>query len=241
MRALAIEPPSKRIGYFEKAPNTRASKSKVMASSAQAVWVFVVCSVIGLAIEEVYCLAINGEIQDRAGLLFGPFSPIYGVGGVVIVRLARLLEGRPLVVCFTVFAVTGGAVEFATSWFMEFAFGMVAWDYSGTFLSLGGRTNGYFMLMWGLLGMVCMKVFVPLFDRFLFPFVGSFRYPVTKIVAVSMALNVTLTLVAFDCWSHRADGANIETPVQQICAVAFDDDFMESRFQTVNLASEKER
>ena len=46
-------------------------------------WVFVVCSVLGLLIETVYHMVIvdPGVYQDRAGMLYGPFSPIYGVGG----------------------------------------------------------------------------------------------------------------------------------------------------------------
>ena len=39
-------------------------------------WIFVVCSVLGLIIEVVYhfVIVVPGEYQDRAGMLFGPFS-----------------------------------------------------------------------------------------------------------------------------------------------------------------------
>ena len=49
-------------------------------------WIFVVCCVLGLMIETVYhFLVVNpGHYQDRAGLLFGPFSPIYGFGAVLM-------------------------------------------------------------------------------------------------------------------------------------------------------------
>ncbi len=40
-------------------------------------WVFVVCCVLGLIIETIYHMAVvePGVYQDRAGMLFGPFSP----------------------------------------------------------------------------------------------------------------------------------------------------------------------
>ena len=44
------------------------------------------CCVLGLMIETAYhFLVVNpGHYQDRAGLLFGPFSPIYGFGAVLM-------------------------------------------------------------------------------------------------------------------------------------------------------------
>ena len=44
-----------------------------------------VASVLGLIMEEVvhFLFVVPGQWQDRAGLLFGPFSPIYGCGAVL--------------------------------------------------------------------------------------------------------------------------------------------------------------
>ena len=95
-------------------------------------WVFVICCFLGLIIETVYHFAVvvPGEIQDRAGLLFGPFSPIYGFGAVLMtVALNRFYKANPVII-FVVSAVIGGLFEAATAWFMEMGFGAVAWDYS---------------------------------------------------------------------------------------------------------------
>ena len=56
-------------------------------------WLFTIASVGGLIVETIYHMALyNGELQDRAGLLWGPFSPIYGCGAVLVtVCLNRLL------------------------------------------------------------------------------------------------------------------------------------------------------
>ena len=50
-------------------------------------WIFVVCCVLGLVIETVYHFVVvePGHYQDRAGMLFGPFSPIYGFGAVLMI------------------------------------------------------------------------------------------------------------------------------------------------------------
>ena len=78
-------------------------------------WVFVIYSIAGLFNEEDYCLVACGRLENRAGLLFGPFSPIYGVGALCIFVAARMAEKRCLLVQFVVFAATGDAVEYLTS------------------------------------------------------------------------------------------------------------------------------
>ena len=55
-------------------------------------WLFTIASVGGLIVETIYHMALyNGELQDRAGLLWGPFSPIYGFGVVIVTVLLNHL------------------------------------------------------------------------------------------------------------------------------------------------------
>lgn len=106
-------------------------------------WIFVVCCVLGLIIEVIYHMAVvePGVYQDRAGLLYGPFSPIYGIGAVLMTIALNRFHKANFLVIFLVSAVIGGAFEYLVSWFFQFAFGIMAWDYTGTFLSIDGRTN----------------------------------------------------------------------------------------------------
>ena len=82
-------------------------------------WIFVVCCVLGLMIETAYhFLVVNpGHYQDRAGLLFGPFSPIYGFGAVLMTVALNRFHDKNVVLIFLVSAVIGGAFEYLTSWF----------------------------------------------------------------------------------------------------------------------------
>ncbi|MEG0322993.1 MAG: putative ABC transporter permease, partial [Raoultibacter sp.] len=91
-------------------------------------WIFVVCCILGLIIETVFHFVVFHEYQDRAGMLFGPFSPIYGFGALLMTIALNRFYRAPVWVIFLVSAVIGGAFEFFTSWIMEFAFGIVAWD-----------------------------------------------------------------------------------------------------------------
>ena len=200
-------------------------------------WIFVICCIIGLVLETVYHFVVvdPGHYQDRTGMLFGPFSPIYGFGAVLMTIALNRFHKAPLIVIFLVSAVIGGAFEFVVSWFLEFAFGIVAWDYTGTFLSIDGRTNGMFMAMWGLLGVVWIRLLLPLMLRLVNLIPWNWRYSVTSVCAAFMIANGVMTLMSLDCWYEREAGRTPDTPVEQFFAEHYDNEFMEHRFQSMSI------
>ena len=200
-------------------------------------WIFVVCCVLGLAIETAYHFAVvdPGHYQDRAGLLFGPFSPIYGFGAVLMTVALNRFHDKNVVLIFLVSAVIGGAFEYLTSWFMQFAFGIVAWDYSGTFLSIDGRTNGRFMAMWGVLGVVWIKLLLPWMLKIVNLIPWNWRYAVTTVCAALMIADGGLTLLALDCWYQREAGRAPDNAIEEFCADHFDNAYMTQRFQSMSI------
>ena len=74
--------PQKRAQFEKKVDSRKPLKGYITLNFFNLFWIFVVCSILGLAIETVFHLAIYHAYQDRAGLLYGPFSPIYGFGGL---------------------------------------------------------------------------------------------------------------------------------------------------------------
>ena len=45
-------------------------------------WIFFSASILGLFLEDIFHLVVYGGWESRAGFVWGPFSPIYGVGAV---------------------------------------------------------------------------------------------------------------------------------------------------------------
>lgn len=203
-------------------------------------WIFTVCCVLGLIIEVVYHMVIvdPGVYQDRAGMLWGPFSPIYGFGAVLMTIALNRFHDRSVVLIFLVSAVIGGAFEFAVSWWMQFAFGIVAWDYTGSFLSIDGRTNFAFMCMWGVLGVVWIKFCLPRMLKLVNLIPWKWRYSLTTICTALMIFDGAMTLIALDCWYQREAGYQPTNAVEMYCAEHFDNEYMEHRFQTMTLNPE---
>lgn len=209
-------------------------------------WVFVVCSVLGLLIETVHHMVIvdPGVYQDRAGMLFGPFSPIYGFGAVFMTIALNRFYKKNFALIFLVSAVIGGLFEYFVSWFMQTAFGAVAWDYSGmTIFGIpdpiamlaGGRTATPFMVAWGLLGLVWIKLLLPNMLKLINMIPWKIRYSFTTICAALMLVNGAMTLMALDCWFQRVSHVPETAPVEQFFAQHFDNEFMENRFQSMTI------
>lgn len=201
-------------------------------------WIFMVASVAGLAVEMVFCLLVNGVWADRAGLLWGPFSPIYGFGAVLMTIALNRVWYRNAIPVFVIAGIIGAAFEFFVSWYMEVAFGVCAWDYSGTFLSLQGRTDFAHFLAWGALGLVWMRLVLPSLMSLVDMLQVHWRAFLTVAALAFMLVNATMTVLALDCWSQRQAGLPVQTELQQFYAKNFPDEFMQTRFSTMSMSQE---
>lgn len=210
-------------------------------------WVFFVCSVLGLILEEVWHMVVvdPGVYQDRAGMLFGPFSPIYGFGAVLMtMALNRFYKKNPLII-FLVSALIGGAFEVFVGWFMQTSFGVVSWSYSHIRLFgmpdpiavlTGGRTCTPFACMWGLGGLIWIKVLLPRLLKLINMIPWKRRYSATVILTAVMLIDGVMTLQSLDYWYQRVNGTVRNIPVAQFYDKHFDNDYMENRFQSMTMS-----
>ncbi len=117
------------------------------------IWLFALASMAGFLLESVESLWSLGYIQNRQGLLYGPFAPVYGAGAVVLALLWPAVKGLGRGAAFAVAALAGTAVEYLWSWGQEVFFHAAFWDYRHFRFQLDGRVNLAFSLFWGALGL----------------------------------------------------------------------------------------
>ena len=209
-------------------------------------WVFFVCCVLGLVLEDIWHMTVNdpGVYQDRAGMLFGPFSPIYGFGAVLMTMvLNRFYKKNPIII-FLVSALLGASFEVFVGWFMQTAFGVVSWSYSHITLFgmpdplvvlTGGRTCTGFACLWGLGGLIWIKLLLPRLLKLINMIPWKSRYSATVIFTIIMLVDGVMTLQSLDCWYERLSGSTADTPIETFYADHFDDDYMAERFQSMTI------
>ena len=156
---------------------------------------FVLYSFIGLILETMFGLLVEGVVESRKNFLYGPFSCIYGVGGVLmLLTLSRFSKNR-----YTIFlggAIVGTLLEYCISLFGELIYGVKWWDYSYLPFNINGRVCLIFSLMWGLLGVYFVSHFQPKVDKFLNKINKKFLDVTTVIMVIFLILNFIVTSFA---------------------------------------------
>ena len=100
------------------------------------------------------------------GVLHGPWLPIYGVGGLLILILLKKFREKPAVE-FVLAVILCGVVEYFTGLVLELTHdGQRWWDYTGFFLNLHGRICAEGLLAFGIGGMIIVYFVAPFLDNY---------------------------------------------------------------------------
>lgn len=124
-------------------------------------WFFILYSFIGWCIEVIFCSVDTGKFVNR-GFLNGPVCPIYGFGGVILVLLLSPISEGNILVLYVGSVLICSLLELVAGWALKRLFHTSWWDYSDIPFNIGGYICLKFSLLWGIAGVVLMRVGHPL-------------------------------------------------------------------------------
>lgn len=192
---------------------------------------FLIGCVFGTYYEQILNFFYNGEWSSRRGLLFGPFNPIYGLPAIILlIILVKGNEKRSIVKTYIYSGIISGVAEYIMSFLGEYVFGVKFWNYTGYFLNIHGRTTLPFMLFWGILGVLLLKVIYPFISNLIEKIPYKYAQPVYTIVLVFIFFDVAITYSAFGRMSLRNSGREPYTFVGEFCDKVFTNEYMDQRF-----------
>ena len=143
----------------------------------------------------------DGVFVNR-GTLHGPWLPIYGAGGALIIVLLSAFRKNPIAeIILTV--VVCGLTEYLSAKIIEDGSLTRYWNYKGYFLNLDGRICFEGMLIFAVMGMVAVYLAAPAIDNLLSKAPTKIFVP---IVVVLMATFVADFIYSHD---HPNGGAGI--------------------------------
>ena len=205
----------------------------------QYIIIFLVASVLGLILETVYMYALYGVVESRVGLVWGPFSPLYGFGAVLLTAVLWPLRNQPIWIIFVISAGIGGILEQIAGWGMETVMHAWSWSYLHFPDHITQWVAWRFLIMWGVLGLAWCKLIMP---EMLFR-IGE---PTTRrqavvagLLAAFIALDVSITVMCFYRAGKRQEGIPPQNVFEEYIDRHFGDDFISDTFENINLDRDK--
>ena len=149
---------------------------------------FFIFAMFGWVWELFFYYVQQGKIINR-GVLHGPWLPIYGVGGLIVLIFLFVLRRRPVLHLIAT-VVLCGVVEYFGGWALEMIFDKKWWDYSGYFFNIDGRVCAEGLFVFGAAGMAFIYVLAPLLDNMIRKAQQKILIPVEAVLLVFFIIDV---------------------------------------------------
>lgn len=196
-------------------------------------WVFLIGSFFGVVFETLYVYFMDGVWMNRAGMLYGPFNQVYGIGAVLFTVLLYRFRHKNALVIFTASAIIGGVFEYACSWVQQLAFGSVSWEYSDMPANIGGRTNLYYAGAWGLMGLIFITHAWPFLSEHIERIPNTIGKSLTIVLAVLMLADLTLSGAAVFRASRRAENIPATNTVARWLDETYPDSYLKKAYPSM--------
>lgn len=152
---------------------------------------FFIFSILGHLLETfVYS---NGE----SGILFGPWTPVYGIGTIIILLIYKYLNKNTknkYLKCFLLFILSSvilTIIEAIGGYLIEFIFHVTFWDYSYYKFHIGKYIALEMALIWGLCSLLVVYFIKPLIDKI----ISKIPKYLTYVLSILFVIDLINTIV----------------------------------------------
>lgn len=157
---------------------------------------FLLYSILGFLLETIRSFFVNSKFTS--GILYGPWTPIYGIGIVIVILISNYLFAHlhlsrwvETFITFIIITIVLTLLEWIGGVLIEKIFHVVFWDYSKEALSIGKYISLSKSLIWGVESIIFIYVLKPLLEGV----IKRVPVPVTVILTLLMLSDLILTFV----------------------------------------------
>ena len=204
-----------------------------------AVLIFAIGSFFGVYYEQFFMLITTyirtggAEILwvPRTGLIYGPFSPIYGGGGLLLLLTVCTMRDKKWYQYFIAGAILSGIFEYLMATGQERIFGTRSWDYSEKFLSINGKTTIPIMLLWGFIFIFFIYCVLPFVYKLYRRIPSKVSDILCIVLAVFFVFDITMSIAATYRQNQRRHGVEAQTALDRFCDKHYDDEFLHGVYE----------
>lgn len=193
-------------------------------------WIFIIGSILGYIFENILVLIQKGYFELRQGLIYGPFIPVYGIGGMIYYIIFEQIKTKNKIQVFLISMVLGGVTEYICSFIQEKAFQTISWDYSYLIFDINGRTSLLHCTYWGIAGV--------LYIMFIKPFIAKLKLKVnnigfqsiTLLLVIFMIFNIIISWMACKRQTERKHNILADSKIDMFLDTQYPDEYIDSIF-----------
>lgn len=156
---------------------------------------FILYSIAGYLIEEIYSYIINGNFK-KEGFLKGPYKPMYGLAFTILVLLDYYFNFN-IITRLVLYLIVPTTIEFISGYLLLKIFNEKYWDYSNLKFNYMGLITLSFSFYWMILCYFGIKYVVPLINNFYISLEGVFRVAnviIFSIMVIDFIYTITIKL-----------------------------------------------
>lgn len=189
---------------------------------------FMIGCVLGVILEGLFCYFRQGHWESHVTFLWGPFNIVYGLGAVAIYLASVKMENKALSAKFFWFTVLGSAIEWLMGFIQDKVFNSYSWSYGK--LAIGKYLSVPFMVAWGVLGLLFMKLFMPIINKGFERTTSKKWQSFSKVFTVFMCINLLLSAAVFTRWGQRVKKPEPSTRIGKFIDSVYPNEYLQSRF-----------
>lgn len=190
-------------------------------------YLFFIGCFVGTILETFWYFLLYKKFEICVGLVYGPFIPIYGGGACILTILLYKMYKYNNFVIFIAGTIIGASFEFLCSFIQEKAFGTIAWNYSGTPLNIGGRTNLMYGIIWGILCLFWVRWLYPILSTQIEKIPVKIGKIITIFLVIFMVCDVAISCFAAKRWNERNKGILPANSFEEYIDKNLDDEYMQ--------------
>ena len=193
-------------------------------------WLFIIGSILGYIFEMIVVLFQKGYFESRQGLIYGPFTPVYGIGAIIYYLILNNIKKDNKIKIFFITAILGGITEYICSLVQEKVFGTISWDYSYLIFDINGRTSLLHCSYWGIAGILYVIYIDPFLEKLKCKIDKKILKIVSMIFAVFMLFNISISFIAANRQTERRNNIPPENKLELFLDKYYPDEYMDKIF-----------
>lgn len=205
-------------------------KKKLVKELAVIFWIFIIGSIVGYIVEMIVVLFQKGYFESRQGLIYGPFTPVYGIGGVVYYLVFKLIKTKNKLSVFIISMILGGITEYMVSYIQEKVFGTISWDYSQLLFDINGRTSLLHCTYWGIAGILYIVYVEPLMEKIKIQIRKRSFKVITVLLLIFMIFDISISCMSAKRQEERRYNIEAKNKIDVFLDKYYPDEYMDKIF-----------